>query len=195
MNRTWGIGFAVLAFMLSGCGMFDATETTLVPVKAGQLPSATRTSETIIAPQDRSAPVALSGQDLSGQPLSVGDTRDRVTVVNFWATWCPPCIDEMPLLAQAATDLAGEPVTFIGVNVEDDPAAAQALGGSVPFRSIVDSTGSLLQTVPEVLPKSLPITLILDRQGRVAVRIIGPISPVTFTDTVRAVIAAEMVES
>jgi len=115
--------------------------------------------------------------------------------VNFWATWCPPCIDEMPLLAQAATDLAGEPVTFIGVNVEDDPAAAQALGGSVPFRSIVDSTGSLLQTVPEVLPKSLPITLILDRQGRVAVRIIGPISPVTFTDTVRAVIAAEMVES
>jgi thiol-disulfide isomerase/thioredoxin len=195
MKRTWGIGCVVLAFMLTGCGMFDATKTTLVPVKAGQLPAVTMTSETIIAPQDRSAPVSLSGKDLSGQPLNVGDTRDRVTVVNFWATWCPPCIDEMPLLAQTATDLAGEPVTFVGVNVEDDPDAAQALGGSVPFRSIVDPSGSLLQTVPEVLPKSLPITLILDRQGRVAVRIIGPISPVTFPDTVRAVIAAEMEES
>jgi thiol-disulfide isomerase/thioredoxin len=185
------LGVVTLSIVLSGCGGLDASEQTLIPVQAGDLPVLTVGSEVYVAPTDRSDPIDVGGSDLSDEQLNIQETRGQVTVVNFWATWCPPCREEMPVFARAAQALADDDVAFVGVNVEDDRDAARNFAANVPFRSIVDADGRLLPRIEGVPPKSLPITLILDRQGRVATRVIGPIQEATFTQLVQRVLAED----
>ncbi|MFM8896374.1 MAG: TlpA family protein disulfide reductase [Actinomycetales bacterium] len=69
-------------------------------------------------------------------------------------------------------------IRVVGLNVRDEPASARAFAAEfgVDFPSIVDADGSLLRSVPGVPPAALPSTLVLDEQGRIAARIIGPAS-------------------
>jgi thiol-disulfide isomerase/thioredoxin len=191
MIRRLALGVVTLSIVLSGCGGLDASEETLIPVQAGELPVLTVGSEVYLPPKDRSDPIDIGGSDLSDKPLNIQETRGQVTVVNFWATWCPPCREEMPVFARAAQALADDDVTFVGVNVEDDRDAARTFAANVPFRSIIDADGRLLPRIEGVPPKSLPITLILDRQGRIATRVIGPIQEATFTQLVQRVLAED----
>ena len=193
MNRPPAIAMVVVAcmWMTSGCGVLSADEETLIPVEAGQLTTDPGIGMTVIDATDRGEPLDIAGTDLDGQPLALSDSRGDVTVVNGWATWCSPCRSEMPEFAEAARNLDGQGVTFIGVNVEDDIDDAREFTSDTPYRSIVDKDGSLLATIPDVPPRSLPITVILDRQGRIAVRIVGPIVLGTLEDTVMSVVAGE----
>ena len=97
----------------------------------------------------------------------------------------------MPEFAEAARNLDGEGVTFVGINVEDNIDDALAFTTDTPYRSIVDKDGSLFASIPDIPPRSLPVTVILDPQGRIAVRIVGPIVLGTLEDTVRSVLAQE----
>jgi thiol-disulfide isomerase/thioredoxin len=133
----------------------------------------------------------LAGVDLAGEPIALSDSRGDVTVVNSWATWCPPCRTEMPEFADVARSLDGQGVTFIGINVQDDLDGAREYTSDTPYRSIVDPDGSLVAQIPDVPPRSLPVTVILDSEGRVAVRIVGPIVLGTLEDTVLGVLASE----
>lgn len=191
--RWLALGVVTLSIVLSSCGGLDASEQTLIPVQAGELPVLTVGSEVYLPPKDRSDPIDIGGSDLSDAPLNIQETRGQVTVVNFWATWCPPCREEMPVFARATQALADQEVAFVGVNVEDDRDAARTFSANIPFRSIVDVDGRLLPSIEGVPPKSLPITLILDRQGRIAARIIGPIKESTFTQLVQRVLAEEQI--
>lgn len=172
----------VAALLISGCG---TDEPTLIPVPAGQLSTRTGVGVTLIREADRGEPLELAGVDLEGQPRSVDDSRGRVTVVNYWATWCAPCRDEMPQLDQVARTLGGE-VGFLGVDVSDDVAAARAFTADLSYPSISDRDGSFLRSLPDVPPQALPITVILDREGRIAVRVIGPVPPGSLTELIEA---------
>ncbi len=182
---------ACTAALLSGCGLLSPEEELLIPVQAGQLTSDPGIGMTVIPEAERGQPLTLAGMDLDGAPLSLGDSLGEVTVVNSWATWCAPCRTEMPEFADVATKLDGQGVTFVGINVQDDLDAAREYTADTPYRSIVDPDGSLVAQIPDVPPRSLPITVILDGQGRVAVRIVGPIVLGTLEDTVLSVLAAE----
>lgn len=59
----------------------------------------------------------------SGRKISVDNFGGRVLVVNFWATWCPPCISELPSLNALAAELKGSGVVFLGISVDKDKAA------------------------------------------------------------------------
>lgn len=185
------VGAVALFGPLSGCGLLSADEELLIPVQAGQLTTDLGIGLTVIAPEDRGAPLNISGVDLDGEPLALSDTRGDVTVVNSWATWCPPCRAEMPEFAEVSKKLQGQGVSFVGINVQDDPDRAREYTADTPYRSIVDPDGSLVEQIPEVPPRSLPVTVILDRQGRVAVRVIGPIVLGTLEETVLGVLASE----
>lgn len=132
-----------------------------------------------IAPDDRGDPLALSGTTLDGEPLDLADLRGRVVVLNAWASWCGPCRDETPAFVDLARGANEDDVVVVGLNVTDEPTAAQAFVDefAMPYPSIVDADGSLAASLPGVPPRSLPVTVILDRDGRVAARIIGATDP------------------
>ena len=182
---------AIASLGLSACGVLAADEETLIPVDAGTLTTDPGIGITVIPEAERGEPLDLAGIDLEGESLALSDSLGDVTVVNGWATWCAPCRSEMPEFAQAARNLDSEGVTFVGINVEDNIDDALAFTTDTPYRSIVDKDGSLFASIPDIPPRSLPVTVILDSQGRIAVRIVGPIVLGTLEDTVRSVLAQE----
>lgn len=128
-----------------------------------------------VASADRAEPLALSGTTLDGGTADVADLRGRIVVVNNWASWCAPCREETPALVALSSSSDPADVAVIGVNVTDDHDAALAFADEfgMPYPSIEDPDGKLLASIPGVPPSSLPSTVILDREGRIAARIIG----------------------
>lgn len=98
---------------------------------------------------------------------------DGPAVVNFWATWCEPCVKEMPLLATAAAHLRGE-VAFLGVNVQDRDEAALELAErtGVAYPLVKDPAGELYQ---QVRGAGMPTTLFVDERGVVVYRRTGEV--------------------
>ena len=100
----------------------------------------------------------------SGKPVSLADLKGQIVLVNFWASWCGPCRQEMPILEQLNHQYHSKGVTLIGVNVEPDSAAAtawlKATPVSFPILFDVDSKVSKLYEV-----QGMPNTVILDRKG------------------------------
>jgi thiol-disulfide isomerase/thioredoxin len=136
-----------------------------------------------VAPADRGEPVDLTGTDLEGGDVDLADMRGGPVVVNVWASWCPPCIKEQPDLNEAAAAL-GDDVQFIGLNIRDaslDDAAAYVRDLDVPYSSIYSADGSaLLPFAGTLTPRSIPSTVVLDAEGRVAASVNGRI-PTTQT--------------
>ncbi|GAA2445337.1 TlpA disulfide reductase family protein [Actinomadura vinacea] len=128
-----------------------------------------------IKPADRKAPPQAAGTTLDDEKLAVADFKGKVTVVNFWASWCAPCRGEAPSLEQVHAEHKGKGVEFVGVAFKDGKANAQAFERKfkVGYPSLFDADGRITLAFREVPPNAIPTTLILDRQGRVAARIIG----------------------
>jgi thiol-disulfide isomerase/thioredoxin len=105
----------------------------------------------------------------------------KVTVVNAWASWCAPCIEEIPELIAAQKASKDLGVQFLGLNVNDDLESAREFSQEIPYPSIADPEGRLLALIPGIPPSGLPSTLIVDRNGQIAVRIIGPITEEVLT--------------
>lgn len=129
-----------------------------------------------VAPENRGEPVEFEAVANDGTTISTDDLRGDVVVVNFWYASCPPCRIEAPELAKYARS-APDGVRFLGVNVYDGEAAAKSFEDKfdVPYPSILDvSTGSVrLAFAGSLPPNAVPVTIILDREGRVAARMSG----------------------
>jgi thiol-disulfide isomerase/thioredoxin len=149
-------------------------------------------SVTVTPADKRGAPTSFNGPTLDGAPFDVAAHRGDVVVVNFWASWCPPCIREAPGLQQVWQDYRSRGVQFVGVDVGDNKAAAQAHERrfDVTYPSIEDNAGRILLDFRGTLtPSSRPSTLILDRQGRVAARVLGRVDATTLSDLVADALA------
>lgn len=116
-----------------------------------------------------------------GPVVDTADLAGQTTVVNFWASWCDPCREEMPMLASIAEE-AGDTVRFVGVNTKDQPKAAAdfLMTTGVRFEQLYDPEGELLRQLRTV--QGLPVTLVLDADGAVALRHIGQIDEATLVD-------------
>jgi thiol-disulfide isomerase/thioredoxin len=124
---------------------------------------------------ERKAPVQATGTTLDGERFAMSENRSKVTVVNFWASWCAPCRGEAPSLQQVHDETKAQDVRFIGVAFKDGKANAQAFERKfkITYPSLFDADGQLTLAFREVPPNAIPTTLVLDRQGRVAARVIG----------------------
>ena len=102
----------------------------------------------------------------AGKPVALADYKGQIVLLNFWASWCGPCRQEMPILEQLNRQYRNKGVTLLGVNVEPDSAAAvnwlKATPVSFPILFDVDSKVSKLYQV-----EGMPNTVILDRKGLV----------------------------
>lgn len=138
---------------------------------------------TEVEPADRGEPVALTGTDLDGEEVDLAALRGKPVVVNVWASWCPPCRVEQPDLNEAAAEL-GDEVTFVGLNIRDasrDNAAAYVRNLDVPYPSVYSADGAaLLPFAGTLTPRSIPSTVVLDAEGRIAASVNGRI-PTTQT--------------
>ncbi len=126
---------------------------------------------------DRVPDVVLPGLD--GVPLRLpGDTLGRPVLVNFWASWCAPCIEEMPELDRYAQSQGDTGVHVVGIAL-DDADAVRAFLQRVPvdFRIALDTPGPRDSSVQFGNPRGvLPYTVLLDAEGRVRKQRVGPFS-------------------
>jgi cytochrome c biogenesis protein CcmG, thiol:disulfide interchange protein DsbE len=130
-----------------------------------------------ILPQSFSAP-NFALPDGKGTVRSLADYRGKVVMLNFWASWCPPCRDEMPQMARLAADLAPRrEFAMLAVSVDDgwEPVKsylAQAFGARAPqFTILLDEGGKISEAYGT---SKYPETYIIDRQGRVVAKFVGP---------------------
>jgi len=122
-------------------------------------------AEPQIKPWTAAATPKLALPDLEGGRVDLGDMRGRVVIVNFWATWCVPCRDELPSLQRLREKFAGKPVEVITVNYGEFP---QRIGPFLVKERIALKV--LLDTQKDAARDwgvgGLPMTFIIDAQGR-----------------------------
>lgn len=112
----------------------------------------------------------LAGAD--GNRYRLADMRGRPVIVNFWATWCPPCRAEMPSMQRAWEQLKGEGIDLIAINVGDDAAAIAEFLADVPvaFPLPMDESSAVTQRWPLI---GLPTTFVVDPDGRLVYEATG----------------------
>ena len=105
--------------------------------------------------------------DLQGQLQDIAQYRGKWLVVNFWATWCPPCVKELPSMQAVRNRLAGEPFEVIAVNVGEDFDQVKnflnLLDAGLDYPVLLDEN---LVTTKNWKVRALPTTYIIDAQGR-----------------------------
>lgn len=112
-----------------------------------------------------------------GEPKPMSQFRNKRLVVNFWATWCPPCVEEMPELSGMATEFAERKVEFVGIAI-DQPANVAKFLQKVPVSYpivIAGSAGLGMVTALGNPQGGLPFTLVLDADGSVLERYLGKV--------------------
>lgn len=125
--------------------------------------------------QRRSAP-ELAGRTLTNNRLSLQQVLGRgVVVVNVWAAWCVECRAESRTLARLHDEYTARGVRFLGIDEQDSPARARSFAKSAgtDYPSIVDRDGQLLAKLVLLPSSGIPSTLVIDRNGLMAGRVIG----------------------
>ncbi|WP_159944155.1 MULTISPECIES: TlpA disulfide reductase family protein [unclassified Nocardiopsis] len=134
-------------------------------------------SATSFAADERVGAPDVTGTTLGGDEVSLRDYEGGILVLNVWASWCGPCRAEQPVLDEVHTEYADLGVDFLGVNIKDDETAARAYADNkgVAYPSLYDQPGEVPQAFRDTVPpRSIPSTLVIDPEGRIAARVIGP---------------------
>lgn len=108
----------------------------------------------------------------SGKSYRLSDFRGQVVVINFWATWCPPCRREMPSMNRMWQKIKGKGVAVLAINVGEDADTIFEFLGTYPvsFPLLMDHDGSIVKKYPVT---GLPTTYIVNPQGKVVYRAVG----------------------
>ncbi len=185
-----GAAVAALALAATGCG------------GDGRVQAATASAGfvegngvvTLVPAEEREPAPDFSGPLLDGGTFDLAEARGDVVVLNVWGSWCAPCRSEAPGFAAVAADTADQGVQFVGVNTRDTTEGAQAFEDefALGYPSVVDPDGRLLLAFRDTLPPAaIPSTLVVDREGRMAARVLGEMSQQSLSDLVEQVAQEE----
>lgn len=168
MLHRFVVAMLCTSLALTGCAASDATPNGATSDRAAEIGAVVSHEFIVVPTAKRQAFPIWSGRTLAGAAWSTTALGGRVSVVNFWASWCYPCTEEWPELQQAAA--VNPAVPFIGVNtwdkVPDAAAFAKEAGARYPL--VFDDQGVLIGALTGVPNDSLPMTLVIDTAGRVA---------------------------
>lgn len=164
MNRQWWAVGAVVLLVLGLIGLGWLVRDRFLPVEVGSM-----------APD-------FAATDLSGRPVRLSDLRGEVVLVNIWATWCPPCRDEMPSMQRLFERLGPEGLRIVAVSIDaragerdasgrpggDVAAFAREMG--LTFDIWLDPEGKIQRTYRTT---GVPESFVVDRSGRIITKVIG----------------------
>ncbi|MCQ6271188.1 TlpA family protein disulfide reductase [Pseudarthrobacter sp. R1] len=174
-RRALLLGAASAALLLAGC---SAPDTLADQAKAGDNKNyiAGDGSVSEYAPGTRTAAVAMTGVLYDGTTVDSAQWQGNVTVLNVWYAACAPCRKEAPDLEALHQEFKNDGVRFYGINVRDTAATAAAFERTfgTTYPSFNDSDGEILLALADhVPPRAVPTTLVLDKDGKVAARVLG----------------------
>ena len=134
--------------------------------------AAERSDQSLTAVEGRPPAPELDLLDMEGVRHRMADYRGKVVIVNFWATWCPPCREEMPSMQRAYEQLREEGIEMLAVNIGENEDIIFAFTANYPveFPLLLDLDSATIQNWPV---RGLPTTFVVDPQGRLAYRAIG----------------------
>jgi peroxiredoxin len=139
----------------------------------------------------RPAVGALHGTSLVGTPVMITPTA-VVTVIAFWSTTCAACASEAGTLGELARTLPSVGARIVGVDNEDERAAALSFvhRHHLAYPNVFDPTAALQRSLAGIVPQAMPVTVVIDRHSRLAVRIVGALpSAATLVSEVRQLVA------
>ncbi|WP_424213157.1 TlpA family protein disulfide reductase [Streptomyces sp. BI20] len=150
----------------------------------------------VVAAGDRVAAPELDGPTVDGKTLNTADLKGKVVVLNVWGSWCPPCRAEAPSFAKVSKELAAakKDVAFVGINTRDNStqnAASFEANFGITYPSLFDPDGKLLLRFPKgtLNPQSIPSTIVLDKEGRIAARTLTAVSEETLRGMIDPLLA------
>ena len=127
--------------------------------------------------RDSAALLAVSLPDVDGHPQSLAQWRGRLLVVNFWATWCAPCREEMPMFVRAQAAHGAKGLQFVGIAVDDAVKVRQfAKEIGLNYPALIGGYGAM--EMSKTLGNSvmaLPFTIVIGPKGDVVLTQLGPV--------------------
>jgi peroxiredoxin len=133
-----------------------------------------------VMPSYRQGEASMAGRparelaiQLNGKPAHLSDLKGKVVVLNFWATWCRPCVEEMPALNGLQKRIASRGGVVLGVSMDEDEAAYQRFlnENGIDFATYRDPSK---QSALDYGTAMYPETYVIDRHGKIARKVIGP---------------------
>jgi thiol-disulfide isomerase/thioredoxin len=185
LRRThWNI--LLLAVLLLGVWLIVATRVQSEPPVV-QSPAAAP-SNAAPAPLPNHPAPDFTLVDLTGAPVQLSELRGQVVLVNVWATWCPPCRAEMPMLQAAYAQSRDQGFTVLAVNQREDAAtvAAYMQSGGYTFPALLDGDGAVSGMYRALV---LPSSYFIDRAGVVRAVYKGPLARSVIAGTVEQLLA------
>jgi peroxiredoxin len=139
----------------------------------------------------------FTGVYLNGKSFKLTDHRGSVVILNFWATWCVPCLEEMPALDRLTRAMAGRKFKVLAVDLQETPDKVQEFAKThrFAFDLVLDPAGEISSHYGVT---RIPVTYVLDQKGNIVQRALGPRRWDTqeaiafFEDLVRTVPAASL---
>lgn len=157
MNRAARLGLIVAVALAAGLAGFWARQGSL----SGP--------QTAIPAGGGAKLLALTLADSAGAPQALAQWRGRVVVANFWATWCPPCLKEIPGFAEVSRKFAPQGVQFVGISIDSPERVTRfQQEQAIPYPLLIGSAETLqLSAEMGNIPQALPFTVILDASGEI----------------------------
>ena len=143
----------------------------------------------VIAPDQRITDIRVTGTTLEGAPVDTAKYAGQVVVLNTWGSWCAPCNAEAPDLQRTWTKVQKQGVQFVGINLNESAVTGRAFQRKykITYPSLDEGEQVLLQLKGKA--PTPPTTLVLDRQGRLAARVLGAVTESTLTAMIDDVLA------
>ncbi|MFJ5997963.1 TlpA family protein disulfide reductase [Streptomyces sp. NPDC092370] len=182
-------GLAATALLVSACGSGGTSG------GGGNTNFVTGTDGVATVAEGKRTPAPdLSGKTVAGKTLDVADYKGKVVVLNVWGSWCNPCRAEAKNFAKVSKEYAGKGVQFVGINTRDTnlkSAAAFEEDFGIAYPSLYDPTGKLMLRFEKgtLNPQTVPSTLVLDRDGKIAARSLSALSEERLLKMLKPVVA------
>ena len=129
-------------------------------------------AELLTALPGKPEPPGFKLPNMDGKMVDLKHYRGQPVIINFWATWCPPCREELPSMNRAWAKIKDEGIAMVAINVGEGEDTIFAFTGDYPidFDLLLDISGEIIAKWPI---KGLPTTFVLDADGRLVYRAIG----------------------